>query len=73
MAARKPKYRKGDLVTSVGAAADAIINQHACLYLGDKCQNWAWLQNMSLWTLDRYVRNGQVCFAVDNNKEKARG
>ena len=67
MALYKPKYRKGDLVLTIGMAAETVMDQQ-CLYLNDKVQNAGWLQNMSIWTLNRYVRAGRVWFAVKNDE-----
>ena len=65
----KPKYSKGDLVMSIGDAANAIIGQK-CLYFNDKCQNPGWLQNMNLRTLNAYVEHQRVWFAVPVNEAK---
>jgi hypothetical protein len=61
------KYSKGELVTSIGDAANAIIAEK-CLYLNHKCQNFAWLQNMSLRTLNQYVSHARVWYAVENKE-----
>ena len=66
----KRKYRKGDRVATIGEAADAII-AGACLYFNDKPQNYAWVQNMSLWAINRYVAAGRVWRAVENKDDDA--
>lgn len=66
----KPKYHKGPLVKSIDLVANAIV-AGKCLYLGSGRipLNSAWLQNMTLWTLNTYVEHGRVWYAIENKEE----
>ena len=68
---RKPKYCKGDLVGSVGDAVNRITAGQY-MYLGDRLEHHAWLLNMSVLTIWRYVRNRRMWYAVENTPEKKR-
>lgn len=57
------KYFKGRPMLTTPETVAAILNQQF-LYQGDKFQNFAWLQNMSIRTIDCYVRAGRLWYAI---------
>ena len=59
------KYHKGERIPSMEALVAEIIANRA-VYMRDKVQNAAWLQNMNLRTLRLFVDGGSMWYAVAN-------
>jgi hypothetical protein len=59
------KYHKGDLILSLEALVTEILAGRA-VYMRDKVQNPAWLQNMNLRTLELFVGGEKMWYAIEN-------